>query len=322
MAWYPAARKMELQPESDSQAAIRPTQFIMHSIAAPWTVQRIYEYWAESTNLESHFGLSFDGDLGQFIGTETRADANYLANRRPDGTGAVSIETASNLQHTDPWTDAQIEALIRLGVWLHQRHDIPLRICRTADDPGYGYHRLHADWSTGGTACPGDARVRQFRDIVFPGIVARATGTTPAPTTPTPTTPAPAEEADMPPMVLKESNSTDVNLPSGQWVGLALADAVLHSGPRVHDTLVHLLLDPSTPSDAIIEGRFYLTDTAGKNPSAYLPTTQRGPGGHQFVLAGEVPADKHLRFEVRATTTDGSAVKLIHRVASGLYWAA
>ncbi|MFE3326906.1 N-acetylmuramoyl-L-alanine amidase [Streptomyces sp. NPDC059176] len=181
MAWYPAARKMELQPESDSQPAIRPTQFILHSIAAPWTKERIFEYWRDSTNLESHFGQSYDGSIAQFIGTETRADANYLANRRPDGTGAVSIETASNLQHTDPWTPEQIEGLIRLGVWLHQHHGIPLRICRSADDPGYGYHRLHAAWSTGGTACPGDARVQQFRDVVFPGIVAAATGTTTAP---------------------------------------------------------------------------------------------------------------------------------------------
>ncbi|MFE7804026.1 N-acetylmuramoyl-L-alanine amidase [Streptomyces sp. NPDC057430] len=179
MAWYPGAVRMELQPESDQQPAIRPTQFILHSIAAPWTARRMYEYWRDSTNLDSTFGLGYEGDLGQYIGTETRADANYRANLRPDGTGAVSIETASNLQHTDPWTDAQIEQLIRLGVWLHQRHGIPLRICRTASDPGYGYHRLHTDWSVGGTACPGDARVKQFKEVVFPGIVARATGTTP-----------------------------------------------------------------------------------------------------------------------------------------------
>jgi hypothetical protein len=179
MAWCPFAKKLELQPESDSQPAIRPTQFIMHSIAAPWDEERIYEYWRDSTNLESHFGLDYDGSLGQFIGTETRADANYRANLRPDGTGAVSIETASNLKHTDPWTPEQIEKLIQVGVWLHQKHGIPLRICRTASDPGYGYHRLFADWSTGGTACPGDARVQQFKTVVFPGIVARATGTTP-----------------------------------------------------------------------------------------------------------------------------------------------
>ncbi|MFE0651067.1 N-acetylmuramoyl-L-alanine amidase [Streptomyces sp. NPDC059534] len=177
MAWYPGATRMELQPESDSQPAIRPTQFILHSIAAPWTARRMYEYWRDSTNLDSTFGLGYAGDLGQYLGTETRADANYLANRRPDGTGAVSIETASNLQHTDPWTDEQVEALINLGVWLHRQHGIPLRICRTWDDPGYGYHGLHPEWAVSGTACPGAARVKQFREIVFPGIVARANGT-------------------------------------------------------------------------------------------------------------------------------------------------
>lgn len=176
MAWYPGATKYELQPESDQQAAIRPTQLIVHSIIAPWTAKRVYEYWRDSTNLESHFGLGYEGDLGQFIGTETRADANAGANRRADGTGAVSIETASNLQGSDPWTAEQVEELILLGVWLHEQHGIPLRICRTHDDPGYGYHSMFPQWSTSGTACPGAARIKQFREVVFPGIVARAKG--------------------------------------------------------------------------------------------------------------------------------------------------
>jgi hypothetical protein len=188
MAWYPGATKMELQPESDTQPAIDPTQLIMHSIAAPWTKERTFEFWRDSTNLESHFGQSYDGSIAQYIGTQTRADANYLANRRADGTGAVSIETASNSNHSDPWTPEQVEGLIKLGVWMHQQHGIPLRICRTASDPGFGYHRLHADWAVSGTACPGDARVAQFKAAVFPGIVARASGTTPAP----------SEEDDMP----------------------------------------------------------------------------------------------------------------------------
>jgi hypothetical protein len=176
MAWYPGARKLELQPESDSQPAIRPTQFIVHSIVAPWDEQRMYEYWRDSTNLESHFGLDYDGSMGQYIGTETRADANYNANRRPDGSGAVSIETASNTSATDPWTPEQTEALIKLGVWLHRAHGIPLRLCRAGDDPGFGYHGMWADWSPGGTACPGARRIEQFREHVFPQIVARATG--------------------------------------------------------------------------------------------------------------------------------------------------
>ncbi|GGV86680.1 hypothetical protein GCM10010294_67580 [Streptomyces griseoloalbus] len=187
MAWYPGATRMELQPESDAQAAIRPTQFIVHSVVAPWDEKRIYAYWRDSTNLESHFGLDYDGSIGQYIGTETRADANAGANRRPDGTGAVSIETASNTSATDEWTPEQIEQLVQLGVWLHERHDIPLRICRSHSDPGFGYHSQFREWSTSGTACPGKARIRQFREVVFPGIVARAKGTNtpaPAPTSP------------------------------------------------------------------------------------------------------------------------------------------
>jgi hypothetical protein len=178
MAWYPGATKMELQPESDAQPAIRPTQFILHSIVAPWTAKRTYEYWRDSTNLESHFGLGYEGDLAQYIGTQTRADANYLANRRADGTGAVSLESASNTQASDPWTAAQVEQLIKLGVWLHQEHAIPLRICRTWDDPGFGYHRMFKEWNPDGHSCPGDARVKQFKEVVFPGIVARAAGKT------------------------------------------------------------------------------------------------------------------------------------------------
>ncbi|MFI6639940.1 N-acetylmuramoyl-L-alanine amidase [Streptomyces sp. NPDC050504] len=320
MAWYPGATRMELQPESDAQPAITPTQFIVHSIAAPWTKERIYEYWRDSTNLESHFGQSYDGSIAQFIGTQTRADANFLANRRPDGTGAVSIETASNLHHTDPWTPEQVEGLIRLGLWLHRTHDIPLRICRTSEDPGYGYHRLHAAWSDGGTACPGDARVKQFRETVFPAIVARATGqpTTPAPTAPT--------QEDPVPSMLNLSNSVDYDLTGGAWTTLAFAtDGVIHPGPRRHLTLVHLLFDPLLV-ETEIEGRYYLTDADGANRSNYLPTLIRaaggeGVGGYQFSCTGDVPAGRTLRYEVRVTTPDGTPARLLHRTASGPYWA-
>lgn len=168
MAWYPGARKMELQPESDAQAAIRPTQFILHSIAAPWTVRRIYEYWRDSTSLESHFGLAYDGDLGQFIGTGTRADANMYANVR-----AVSIETASNNEHTDPWTPAQLEQLVLLGVWLNKTHGIPAKIPASWDSPGMGYHSMFPQWSDGGTDCPGSARRQQFHSHILPEIQRR-----------------------------------------------------------------------------------------------------------------------------------------------------
>ncbi|MCI4045142.1 N-acetylmuramoyl-L-alanine amidase [Streptomyces sp. TRM75563] len=206
MAWYSGAKKMELQPESDSQQAIRPTQLIVHSIVANWTARRTYEFWRDSTNLESHFGIGYGaGDIAQYIGTETRADANAGANRRSDGTGAISVETASNSTASDPWNASQVEELIKLGVWAHQRHGVPLRICRTPSDPGFGYHSMFPQWSTSGTACPGPARIRQFREVVFPGIVARATGKT-----------NPPKEADVPLSTddVKKIWKTDGILPS------------------------------------------------------------------------------------------------------------
>ena len=170
MSWCPFATRMELQPESDGQSAIVPDQFIVHSLAAPWTAQRTYEYWRDGTNLESHFAVGYSGDFGQFIGTQTRADANASANLRSNGHGAVSLESASNTGATDPWTAEQVDVIVDLGIWLHEEHAIPLRICRTWDDPGYGYHRLFSAWNPNGHACPGSARVAQFMDEIFPRI--------------------------------------------------------------------------------------------------------------------------------------------------------
>lgn len=171
MSWCPFAKKMELQPESDAQSAIRPVQFIVHSIAAPWTIERLYEYWRDSTNLESHFGLGYDGRLGQYIGTQTRADANAQANAR-----AISLESAANTSNSDPWTDAQINTLVRVMDWAADEHGIPRRKCRSWTDPGFGYHKMFPEWSVGGTACPGPKRTEQFNEIVLPRVIAGDVG--------------------------------------------------------------------------------------------------------------------------------------------------
>ncbi|MFC9891451.1 N-acetylmuramoyl-L-alanine amidase [Streptomyces pilosus] len=170
------------------------------------------------------------------------------------------------------------------------------------------------------TACPGDA--------VYAWVKAgapRPAGSSPAPKpATTPTAPAaPSPEAPMTaPSMLSEANAIDVELTSGEWTGLALKDAVLHAGPCRHDTTVHLLFGEA-PEGATVEGRYYLTDTKGGSKSDYLPD---GPhplagGGHQFTCVGDVPAGRHLRFEVRVTTPDASPVTLLHRSASGPYWA-
>ncbi|MCS0635384.1 N-acetylmuramoyl-L-alanine amidase [Streptomyces sp. LP05-1] len=309
MAWYPAATRMELQPESDAQPAIRPTQFILHSVAAPWTARRMYEYWRDSTNLESHFGLGYAGDLAQYIGTETRADSNYQANRRPDGTGAVSVETASNLQHTDPWTDQQIEQLVRLGVWLHHHHGIPLRVCRSASDPGYGYHRLFRAWSTSGTACPGDARVRQFNDEVFPGIVTGATGQLPPPS-----------EEDPMPTVINETRAGGPTLQPGAYTLIPMAyDPPLLQGPCSYAVTAYATVkgEPGTR----VQMRFHDLALATGRLSLDLPIDCGviGPDGvlnAQVSRNGILATNEQLRVEIQADRT----AKVDWRVMRALRW--
>src|SRR5690348_11919131 len=163
MARYPGARWLPI-PETNTQASINPTQFILHSIIAPWTVERVQAYWMEAgVNVESHFGVGYSGTVGQYVDTEVRADANVSANGR-----AISVETASNLEGTDKWTAEQIVALVNLMVWAHKTHAIPARICRTETDPGFGIHKMFSSWSGGGTACPGPARTKQFTEEIFP----------------------------------------------------------------------------------------------------------------------------------------------------------
>ncbi|MFF7023066.1 N-acetylmuramoyl-L-alanine amidase [Streptomyces klenkii] len=314
MAWYPGATKMELQPESDTQPAIIPTQLILHSIAAPWTPQRTYEYWRDSTNLESHFGLGYDGSLAQYIGTQTRADANYLANRRPDGTGAVSVESASDMDASDPWTDAQVETLIKLGVWMHQQHNVPLRVCRTADDPGYGYHRLHAAWSTDGTDCPGDARVRQFHDVIFPGIVARANGQPPIP--------APSQETDVP-YTLGEYTGTAVSLPANTWTALTIGRQDLIAGAQSYTASAFLTV--KAPAGGVLQGRFYHRKADGTRwdgPIVERLTTD-GNSYVDFTHSGSISAGETVRFEITyapASATDIAPATITAARARGLYW--
>lgn len=163
MSRYPGAVWLPI-PESRAQAHISPTQVILHSVAAPWSIQRIGQYWQEAgVNVESHFGVGYDGSIGQYVDTNVRADANVSANNT-----AISCESAANTGNTDPWREAQIVTFVQLMTWAHKTHGIPARICRSAADPGYGIHRMFPTWSFGGTYCPGDARALQFRNVVFP----------------------------------------------------------------------------------------------------------------------------------------------------------
>jgi N-acetylmuramoyl-L-alanine amidase len=133
-------------PDNRTQPGMRATQVIMHSMASPGTnPQELIRFWSQpGTPLESHFIVGRDGRAWQLVDTGRSADANYRANRRPDGTGAISIETEDNIGHPDtlPWTQAQIDTLVRLALWAARVHGIPRRRCPSPSSPGMGYHAV------------------------------------------------------------------------------------------------------------------------------------------------------------------------------------
>ncbi|MEU4133666.1 N-acetylmuramoyl-L-alanine amidase [Streptomyces wuyuanensis] len=262
----------------------------------------------------NHAGLGDDDVLNavtaEALNIPVDDEANTDGNRYFYGFECINLGDGK-----DPWPAAQLEAIERVSA----------AICRAH---GWSQRSVigHLEWQPGKIDPRGftmdsmRARIKSRLAVVAAPAPSQPVPTKPAPT-PVPTAPLPAgEDGDMP-QLLNETNSIDVAV-GRDWLGLAFNDAVLHTGPRRHTTLVHLLFEDQVPDGTLIEGRFYLTDTQGKNPSAYLPVSHQGGGGHQFLLTGQIPDARHLRFEVRATTPDGTPVKLLHRVTSGLYWAA
>lgn len=158
-------------PANRTEPSIRPTQIIDHSIVGSATAA---ESWFKVSPYESHFIVRLDGTIWQLMDTEKSADANYRANRRPDGTGAISIETEDNGNPDSfPWTAPQLTSLMRLHNWAADTHRIPRRQCRTPSDPGLGYHTLHPyDWTNvRGKTCPGRVRIAQYKTILLPAFI-------------------------------------------------------------------------------------------------------------------------------------------------------
>lgn len=180
-----------------SEPSIRPTQVIFHT-AVVRDLEDLENYFCSgrSGGIESHLGVggkwgrtqAQDGAVYQWRDTQEQADANRTANRRPDGTGAISVETCDNVPASSadilPWTDKQVDTLVRIGRWARVHHNIPPRICRNPDDPGFGWHAMwlntqyeYSDGSTpwtpsAGKVCPGSARIHQLKTVVLPRIFA------------------------------------------------------------------------------------------------------------------------------------------------------
>ena len=155
-----------LLPENRTQPLSHITTFISHSIVG--SAESAYGYFLRSTSLESHFIIRKNGEIIQLIDTSRTADANYRANGF-----AISVETEDNgSPDNDPWTEAQVYSLVRLGVWARKAHPkIANAKAATWSLGGYGYHSQFPEWSPVRKTCPGVVRIKQWKERVLPAII-------------------------------------------------------------------------------------------------------------------------------------------------------
>jgi hypothetical protein len=169
MALYPKAI-LRLLPENNSQGKITPRAIIMHSAGGE---SELYGWWMndQSRGLESHFWVSRDGDVYQYMDTRVRADANGDANGF-----AISIETQSTKHASEEWDPAQMAAIIELCDWICATHDIPRRAMKTATDSGIAWHvqfGAPGPWTgVKGKVCPGGQRIEQVKNVLIPALAA------------------------------------------------------------------------------------------------------------------------------------------------------
>jgi hypothetical protein len=164
MAWCPFATHKPLS-ENHTQGSITPRAVILHTAVS--SSNSLFDFFQNSSNLESHFYVTDSGAIEQYMDTRVQADANKNANGF-----AVSIETEDG-REIRPWTDPQLAALIRLCIWICDTHSIPKVQIPTANGSGIGWHVMFGapgPWTPVAKVCPGAPRIAQTKTILIPAV--------------------------------------------------------------------------------------------------------------------------------------------------------
>lgn len=106
----------------------------------------------------SHFGVSREGKIYQFVDTADRAWAQGSGNR-----DYLSIENEG--YDKDGLSAAQVKANAKILKWAHDKYKVPFALADKVGEKGLGYHKMGgAAW--GGHPCPGAKAISQLGDIV------------------------------------------------------------------------------------------------------------------------------------------------------------
>lgn len=193
MTSYPGATWYDLGRDDLSTTPLVHDIICLHSMVGTlagslaWSSRDGGTYW--------HFGVGSEGQVRQCQNLDFKSAANLNGNWH-----VIPIETSDTNEGVWPspwagnvsWTQAQIDALIKLIAWLCVRYNIPpVLIPDTCSGRrGIGYHRQGIDgnysdgrkegcekWSNAtGKTCPQDPRIVQLKTLVIPGVQALVNG--------------------------------------------------------------------------------------------------------------------------------------------------
>lgn len=166
MPRYPAAVWRPL-PENHDQPRGDKHLVIVHSAVGRGS---LHSYFGRvDVGLESTFWVSKTGVVEQYLDTTVRADANRNANGR-----AISIETEDDGDpDRQPWTVAQLDALVELIAWCCRTHPIPPTRATGPNGQGVGFHTMWgapSPWTPVAKTCPGAIRIQQFDEVLLPRL--------------------------------------------------------------------------------------------------------------------------------------------------------
>lgn len=174
--WRPIARNFT------NRRRIRTRGVILHTTASKKATSMFGWFSNVAARASSNLHIADDGTIEQYVDLDKIA---WTTGAASDTT--IGIETQGD--GTDPWTDAQLDALEDTLVHICRRYGIPARQMTSsrASEQGIGWHRLGVDghfpatgilrgrnqrgggesWSSSrGKVCPGDARIKQIPALV------------------------------------------------------------------------------------------------------------------------------------------------------------
>lgn len=191
MALYPGAKVRLLDRKFAGYNALNIFNRVNLHVAVSMATS-LFGFFNRPARPSCHVYILKNGGVEQSVDSDRQAEADLEGN---DAT--LSVETQGGLfkPNSEPWTDAQLEAIARFVAWAHVTHGIALKLATDSkigpSSHGLSWHRLGVDGNfpslpdiragrlqrgggmhyskSRGKACPGDAKIRQI-----PGILERA----------------------------------------------------------------------------------------------------------------------------------------------------